>query len=89
MRLSLKAFTITSGLIWGGCILSIGLMNLASPSYGLGFLQVMSSVYPGFHNTHTFADVLVGTGYGLVDGAIGGLVFVWLYNLLAGRPVST
>ena len=85
MRLSVKALAISAALLWGGGILSVGVVNLAAASYGTTFLEMTSSIYPGFHNSRTFLDVLVGTGYGLVDGAIAGLVFAWLYNILAGR----
>jgi hypothetical protein len=83
MRLSAKACAAACGLIWGAAILLVGVINMASASYGTAFLQLISSIYPGFGFTRTFGDVLVGTGYGLVDGAIGGLVFAWLYNLCA------
>jgi len=86
MRLSLKGLVITSALLGGGCILCVGLTNLAAPSYGTAFLQLASSVYPGFRNLHTFVDVLVGTVYGLVDGALAGLFFGLLYNFFAGQP---
>jgi len=85
MRLSVKALAISAGLLWGGGILFVGLINLAASSYGTSFLQMASSIYPGFHNSRTFLDVLVGTGYGLVDGAIAGLIFGWLYNVISGR----
>ena len=81
MRLSTRALAIVAGILWGGGLLFVGLANLAVASYGSDFLRAMSSVYPGFHASRTFADVLVGTGYGLVDGAICGLLFGWLYNL--------
>jgi len=84
MRVSSKSLAITIALLWGGAILFVGLLNLVWPSYGAVFLQWTSSIYPGFHDSRTFADVLVGTGYGLVDGAVGGLLFGWLYNLFSG-----
>ena len=40
------------------------------------------------HATSNFGDVIVGTMYGLVDGAVGGAVIAWLYNRLAGRGSS-
>jgi hypothetical protein len=61
----------------------VGLINLAVPSYGAAFLQGVSSIYPGFHNSRHFLDVLVGTGYALFDGAVGGVLFAWLYNFFA------
>lgn len=85
MQLSVKALTIVTAILWGGGVLFTGLVNLAVPSYGTECLKLMSSVYPGFHFSRTFGDVLVGTGYGLADGAIAGFIFSWLYNFFAGR----
>lgn len=84
MKVSLKAIAIAAGALWGGAILLLGVINLASPSFGLSFLQVISSVYPGFHVSRTIGDVLTGTVYALIDGAIAGLAFGWLYNLCLG-----
>ena len=83
MRLSPKSLALACGLLWGGAILFVGLVNLAFPSYGMEFLRLASSVYPGFHDSQKLVDVLVGTGYGIVDGAIAGLLLGWLYNLFA------
>jgi hypothetical protein len=44
----------------------------------------MGSVYPGFYHSRTFLDVLLGTLYGFIDGAIAGGLFGWLYNLFIG-----
>jgi len=84
VKVSLKAIAIAAGVLWGCAILFLGLINLVSPSYGLSFLQAISSVYPGFHVSRTIGDVLTGTVYALIDGAIAGLVFGWLYNLSLG-----
>ena len=84
MRLSAKALAIAAALLWGvGGMFLTGFMNLIAPPFGEHFLLTMSSVYPGYHATRTLADVLVGTGYGLVDGGICGLLFAWLYNAFA------
>ena len=80
MTLSIKSLAITSALLWGGGVLFIALVNLAVPSYGTAFLQCVSSGYPGFHNSRHFLDVLVGTGYALLDGGVGGALFGLLYN---------
>jgi hypothetical protein len=82
MKLSIKALAVTSALLWGGCMLLLGVGHLIVASYGVAFLDAMSSVYPGFHASRTIAGVFVGTVYGLADGAIGGLIFGWLYNAL-------
>ena len=72
MRLSSRVMTATAAMLWGGCMLFVGLINLAAPAYGIDFLRMMGSIYPGFHPT-----------YGLVDGAIAGYLFAWLYNWMA------
>ena len=80
MHLSKKALTLVGAIAFGASILFSGLLNLFIPDYGLHFLQLVSSVYPGFHGSGTIGDLLVGTLYGMVDGAIGGFLFGWLYN---------
>jgi hypothetical protein len=88
VKISLTAIAIAAGVLWGGALLFLGLINLASPSFGLSFLQVISSVYPGFHVSRTIGDVLTGTVYALIDGGIAGLIFGWVYNLSLGRNGS-
>lgn len=89
MQLSIRAITLAGAILWGGAILLVGLINLAAPGYGLNFLQMTSSVYPGFHASHTVGSVVIGTIDGLVDGAVAGLLFAWLYNSFAGRVSHT
>jgi len=84
MRLSLKGMAVASALLWGCAILFVGLINLVRPTYGVHFLQGVSSVYPWFHASRSFVDVVIGTIDALIDGAIAGLLFGWLYNLSAG-----
>lgn len=88
MKLSIESMALTSGILWGGSMLACGLMNLASRSYARPFLGMMSSVYPGFHNSRKLSDVLVGAGYGFVDGAVGGAVVAALYNRLAEKTTE-
>jgi hypothetical protein len=87
MRLSLKATAIAAGLLWGGAILLVGLMNLVDPRYGLNFIQMTSSVYPWFHPVRHLTNVIVGTADGLIDGAIAGLIFALLYNAIEKVPI--
>ncbi len=83
MRLSIKGAAIAAGLLWGGAILFLGLINLANPSFGMSLLQALSSVYPWFHASRTFGDVVIGAIDALVNGAVAGFLFVWLYNFFA------
>ena len=84
MKLSIKGLGIAGALVWGGAIFLIGLGNLISDTYGVAFLEVIASVYPGFKLQGTFGSVIVGTLYGALDGAIGGFVLAWVYNRFAG-----
>ena len=85
MRLNLKAIALATGTIWALAILMTGIAKLVWPGYGDAFLQVVASIYPGFDAGRSLGDVIVGSLYALVDGAFGGLVFGWLYNLFVGR----
>jgi hypothetical protein len=89
MRFSLRAIALAGAVTWGGAILLVGLINLVRPGYGLGFLQMTSSVYPGFHDSHTIGSVAMGTLDGLVDGAVAGALFAWLYNIFTGSHGPT
>ena len=85
MQLNIRAISMAFGLLWGGCILVVAAANLIWPSYGQVFLQLCASIYPGYHAGTGMGSVVTGTIYALVDGAVGGAIFGWLYNLFAAR----
>ena len=85
MRLDVKAMAWAGSACWGLAVLVVGFINLLQPTYGVAFLAALSSVYPGYHATRSLGDVLTGTGYALLDGAIGGWVLGWLYNRIAAQ----
>ncbi|MFQ5889527.1 MAG: hypothetical protein ACE5JR_05690 [Gemmatimonadota bacterium] len=82
MSLNLRALSLASALLWGGLFLFIGALNLMFPSYGAHWLDFGASIYPGYHGPSGFGSVIIVTLYGLVDGAVGGAIFAWLYNRL-------
>ena len=88
MRISTKGVSLTFALLWGGCMLVVGLINLADPHYGAAFLSMMSSVYPGADTSRTLGRVVIGSIYGFVDGAIGGYLFALLYKLISTAPTQ-
>lgn len=88
MKLNLKALSVTLAILWAGAVFIVGLANLIWPTYGQAFLKMLASIYPGYHATGTFGDTIAGSLYALVDGAIAGLIFGWLYNLIAGNRNS-
>lgn len=85
MKFNITALAISVGILWGAATLLVSLANLIWPGYGLGFLDVISSVYPGYEAGTGFGSVILGTLYAAVDGVIGGAVFAWLYNQIASR----
>jgi hypothetical protein len=85
MRLSVKGLTIAGGIIWAFCVLLMGILNIIFPAYGVAFLKLVASVYPGYKASGQVVDLIVGTLYALLDGAGGGFVFALLYNAFAGK----
>ncbi len=83
MKLDAKALAYAGAALWGASFLIVGLVNLSSPDYGREFLELLASVYPGYNADRTIESVMVGTGYALFDGAVGGWLLGWLYNRLA------
>lgn len=88
MRLNVKAMGLALGLLWGAAMLIVGLANMVWEGYAQAFVDLMASVYPGYHGTASLWQVSVATLYGLVDGAIGGAVLAWVYNLFVPRAAS-
>jgi len=84
-RLSVRAFAWAAALLWGGAVFFVSLLNLFYPDYGVMFLHLASSLYPGYHAEGTFLSLLIGTGYALLDGAVGGFIFAWCYNRLVPK----
>jgi hypothetical protein len=84
MKLSVKGLALTSAIMWGGSIFIMGVLNLIWAGYGVAYLDMVRSIYPGYAATSGFGGVIVGTCYGLVDGFVGGAIFAWLYNALKG-----
>ena len=85
MRLNITAFSFTVGLISAVAILLIATANLMWPTYGTTFLDLAASIYPGYHRGQTVAQIVTGTLYALLDGAVWGAAFAWIHNFLARR----
>lgn len=80
MKLSVKAFAITAAIFWALTMLILNGINVMSPDYASDFLKVVASIYPGYEPGLGIKSIVVGTLYGLVDAAIGGAIFAWIYN---------
>jgi hypothetical protein len=89
MSLNIKALAVVAGIMWGGLFLLVGVANLIFPSYGVAFLQLGDSIYPGYTAQAGFVSVILATLYALVDGVICGAIFGWLYNYVTGRLTAS
>jgi hypothetical protein len=83
VRLNVWAFAFTCAIIWGLGVFFITwwVIYFEGPT---GEVTVLGHIYRGF-NISAMGS-LIGLIWGFFDGLIGGLIFAWLYNLLAGKP---
>lgn len=89
MRLSIRSLAITCAILWGGCVLLLAIANAIWSGYAVAFLQAVDSVYPGYRAGGGLGSVIVGTLYAIVDGAVAGILFGWIYNRFAGVDKDT
>jgi len=82
MKLNIKAFALTCGLMWGFGVFALAwwIMAFEGPT---GEVTIIGKIYRGFSITPLGS--FIGLGWALADGFVGGLVFAWLYNALSGR----
>jgi len=83
IRFNIAALALAVGLFWGAAILIVSAANLLWLGYGRLFLDLTGPIYPGYRPGGGPGSVIVGTLYGLVDGAAAGAVIGWMYNTLA------
>ena len=86
MKFNVFQVGFTAAIIWAVIILLMGVGNLIFPGYGVAFLKLVDSLYPGYHfGKWGFGGVIVATLYAALDGLVVGVVFAWVYNLLGKR----
>lgn len=86
MKLNVKAFAITCGLIWGIGIFILTWWIIVFDG-ATGEPTLIGRVYRGY--TVSPAGSFIGLTWGMADGLIGGSIFAWLYNLISARLWST
>jgi hypothetical protein len=79
MKLDVKAFALTVGLFWG-LMLFLATWWMILLEGATGESTLLGRIYVGFSISP--AGSLIGLLWALVDGAIGGAIFAWLYNRL-------
>jgi len=82
MKLDVKAFAVTCGLVWGLGLFCLTWWIIAFDG-STGEITFVGRIYRGYSISPLGS--LVGMTWAFFDGLIGGAVFAWLYNLLACR----
>lgn len=82
MRLNVKAFALTCGLLWGLGLFILTWWIIAFDG-ATGEVTFIGRVYRGYNLSPTGS--FIGLIWGSIDALIGGAVFAWLYNLIASR----
>ena len=83
MSLNIKAMAMTLGVVWGGSFLFTGVANLLVETYGVTYLDLGASIYPGYNGPGGFGSVIVVTLYAFLDGAVVGAILAWVYNFFS------
>lgn len=82
MRLNIKAFALACGIIWGLGLFVLTWWIMAFDGAS-GDPTIIGQVYRGYSISPLGS--VAGLVWGVVDGLIGGAIFAWLYNTIAGR----
>ncbi len=86
MKLNVKAFALSCGIIWGVGLFLITWWIIAI-SGATGEPTFISSVYLGYRISPLGS--IIGLVWAAVDGLIAGAIFAWLYNRITSRTSST
>jgi hypothetical protein len=85
MKLNIKAFSLTFGIVWGFGLFCLTWWIIAFNG-ATGEATIIGQVYRGFNISPTGS--LIGLIWAFADGAVGGAIFAWLYNLIESRCES-
>jgi NhaP-type Na+/H+ or K+/H+ antiporter len=82
MKLNIPAFTLAFGILWGCAVFFLTWWLIALDA-DPGTLALLQTAYLGYAISPLGS--VVGLAWGFIDGAIGGAVLAWLYNLFVDR----
>jgi hypothetical protein len=85
MKLNVKAFALTCGLLWGIGLFVFTWWIIAFDG-ATGEVTFIGRIYRGYSISP--GGSFIGLIWALFDGLIGGAIFAWLYNLIATRLPS-
>jgi hypothetical protein len=81
MKLNVKAFALAFGLLWGFGLLFLTWWIIAFDG-ATGEITLIGRLYRGYSITPLGS--VIGLLWALLDGAVGGAIFAWLYNFISG-----
>jgi hypothetical protein len=82
MKLNIKAFAFSCSILWGFALFLVTWWVIVLDGV-TGDPTWLGAVYRGY-NISPLGSV-IGLGWGLLDGLIGGAVLAWLYNRFTAR----
>jgi len=80
MRLNIKAFALTCGLVWGLGLFALTWWVMAFDGVTHEVTWI-GRIYRGYHVSPVGS--MIGLAWGFVDALVGGAVMAWLYNKIA------
>jgi len=82
MKLNVKAFALTSGLVWG-----FGLFFITWWIIGFEGITREPTLIGRLYRGYSISPLgsLIGLVWGFFDALIGGAIFAWIYNLIMSR----
>lgn len=81
MKLNVWAFALALAIFWSLAVFLLTLWVMLFEG-ATGEVTVLGHIYRGYNIS--MAGSFIGLVWGFFDGLICGLIFAWLYNLLAG-----
>lgn len=85
MKLNIKAFALTCGIVWGFGLFILTWWIIAFEG-STGSLTLIGRVYRGYSISPMGS--VIGLIWAFFDGLIGGAIFAWLYNKIGGEKES-
>lgn len=85
MKLNVRAFALTCGLVWGVGLFLLTWWIIAFDG-ATGEPTLIGRLYRGYSISP--AGSFIGLIWAFVDGLVIGAIFAWLYNFVAARISS-
>ena len=86
MKLNILRLGIALSIVGAFAVFLTGIGNLIWPEYGVEFLKIVDSLYPGYHyGKGGILGVIIGSLYAGMDGFVVGVAIALFYNLTGDR----